>query len=468
MQTQTETKAKTKIPKKILDRRVRDENIEIEKIRGREADKGPGKKVARSKEEVRKQLRREIRQPKKKAEKPPFIILRDQKQLLAEPDPTIPEALAKSYIAQSKYGDGKIKDKGDLRQKNLYFSNVKACPREIYYKFFEPERARDYTVKGLILFDDGDRHHMNIQRRLEDAGKLQNPEGFLEIPEVGATGYYDGLINVGHENGWEICDLFEIKSKLPYACFSVMQVDYDQAQLYHFASQFSKRLKTKRKKVRNIRILYKDRAIETDDVHYAWMVKPDPERQAEILEYFRFLKFTVIDKQTLVPHPHEKSSKNCTYCRFKDWCWRGYPDKTAERKFDFEEAPLPEQEILDSAAKRFYEILQQESDIREEKKKLEPILLNYFLKTKKMLIPITEAEGLAPKQGRSTEWDLDGLRQAIGPEMFAKISKPEAKKITELIKQEFVDAAKFEQFKTYKPNKPSIYIKSIKGGENDD
>jgi len=59
------------------------------------------------------------------------------------------------------------------------------------------------------------------------------------------------------------------------------------------------------------------------------------------------------------------------------------------------------------------------------------------------------------------------LREAIGFEMFAKISKPESKKITELINKEFVDAAKFEEFKTFKPSKPSIYIKKIQGGKND-
>ena len=326
-----------------LNKRTRDENIRISEVRGRKIEVGKEVKSSITKEEVQEKLKPKLTKIKKiKAKSKPFLVLKDQQALLAERDFEIPEELAKSYLEQSKTGNGKIKDKGDLRQKNLYFSNVNNCPREIYYKFFEPERARDYTVKGLILFDDGDKHHQNIQRRLEDRGKVRNPEGFLEIPEVGATGYYDGLVNVGVENGWNLCDLLEIKSKLPYACEEIAQRDYDQAQLYHYGARYSKRLAVKRIKIRNIRILYKDRAVQTDDVHFSWMVKLDLDRQHEILEYFKWLHDIVVGKKFLSPHPFEKKSQNCTWCRFKEWCWRKYPDQIIERQVDSDEIKLPD------------------------------------------------------------------------------------------------------------------------------
>lgn len=446
--------------KKAFTKKTRDENIRIEEERRRKPpDEKPGKKI--TKEEIEQARKPKIKTIPKKEK--PFLILKEQERLLAEPDAELVEEIYKSYVEESKAGES-IRDKGDLGQKNLWFSNVGDCPREIYYKFYEPERARDYTVKGLILFDEGRRHHKNIQRRLEDRGKARNPEGFLEIPEVEATGYYDGLINVGKENGWNICDIQEIKSKLPYACGDIEQRDYDQAQLYHYAAQFSKRLKTKRIKIRNIRMFYMDRAIQTDQVYFGWMVKPDQERQQDIVSYFRFLKNTVIDGRKLVPHPLEKKSTKCTYCRFKEWCWREYPEIIEELEFDPDEIVLPDEEILNSYAKKLFEVLKKEAELKAEKKQLEPILIHYFIKMKKALLPVTINEGLAPKQGKRSSWDEEALRNAIGNDMYAKISKPDSTKITELIHREFVDAGKFEMFKKYKMNKPSIYIKKIQGG----
>lgn len=471
MEVDTLKKKKRTIKSKEFNRRTRDENIrEFEK---RTAGKKGELKIAKSetpkitKDEIRKKLKplQKMVKTEVRGKPRPFLVLKNQESLLVERDYELVEAINKSYIDESKHGQGGIKDKGDLRQKNLYFSNVGDCPREIYYKFFEPERARDYTVKGLILFDEGRAHHRNIQRRLEDRGIGRNPEGFLEIPSCGAVGYYDELVNVGSENGWIICDMGEIKSKLPYACEEVAQRDYDQAQLYHHAAQFSKRLKTKRIKIRNIRIVYKDRAIQTDEVHFSWIAKPDLDRQQQIIEYFQWLHDVVITKKFLSPHPYEKKSTKCQYCRFKDWCWRKYPDQIIEEKEEITaDIKLPEKEILDSYAKKVHEILKKEAELKAEKDKLIPILLAYFSKTKNPIYPVTVAEALAPRQSNATTWDIEGLKSAIGLEMYAKISEPKGKHITDLINREFVDAAKFEEFKKYKPKKPSIYIKKIQGG----
>ena len=456
--------------KRTLNRQTRDHNIAVSQKRKKPEESGETKKLGLSKEEIAAKLKPVSKKPPPKKEKPkPYYILKPQEQFLAERDYEIIEDLNQSYIEQSKFERGTITDKGDKRQKNLYFTSIKDCPRAIYYKFFEPERARDYTVKGLILFDDGKQHHTNIQRRLEDRGKARNPEGYLEIPEVEASGYYDQLYPIGNDNGWFLCDITEVKSKLPFACESINQDDYDQGQLYCYAAQFSKRLKTKRIKVVGVRLLYKDRAVQTEEVHFAWRVKPDLDRQREILDYLRFLKFTVIDKKTLVPHPYEKKSTKCIYCRFKEWCWREYPDVVEAREtVDLEEIKLPTQEILESHAKRLAEILRQEKDLREERKALEPILLYYFTKTETALFPLNDTEALAQKQGKSTEWDRIALREALGLELYGQIAEPKATLITDLIKREYLDTAVFEKFKKYKLNKPSVYIKKIKGETNAD
>jgi hypothetical protein len=455
----------TEAQQRELNIRLRDRNIKAGEKDKREF--GPNDQARELTKEKLERFFELRKRPFEKQEKEdyPYFVLRDQKELLFEQDEELVADVNKTYLQDAGYGDG-LKHRGDLGQKNLHFSNVKACPREIYYKFFEPERARKYTVKGLILFDDGDRHHINIQRRLEDQGKIQNPEGFLEIPEVEATGYYDGLVNIETKpNGDKICDLLEIKSKLPYACERISQIDYDQAQLYHYAAKYSKRLKSKRIKIRAIRIFYKDRAVQTDDVHFAYLVHPDLDRQQDILTYLRFLKNTVIDQKKLVPHPYEKDSTKCVYCLYRHWCWREFPEVVEERDdSDLDNVTLPEGEILESVAKHFYEILAQEKALRDEKRQLEPLLLKYFKETKRDTLPITESEALAPKVGKRTEWDEDGLLEALGPEWYARISSPKKSKITELINTHYVDAGTFEKFKNYKANKPSIYIKSINNG----
>lgn len=460
------SKEKKSFPK-FLNKRTRDENIRIAEIRKQpkpEIDK-KGKSLGLTKEQIKKKLRpleTKTKEIEKKKKEKPFLVLKAQDHFLAERDYELTEEIDKSYIEESKSGDS-LKDKGDLGQKNLNFSNVSDCPREIYYKFFEPERARDYTVKGLKLFSEGKRHHINLQRRLEDRGKARNPEGFLEIPRCGATGYYDSLINVGIENGWSICDVLEIKSKLPFACEVIAQRDYDQAQLYQYGCQFSRRLKTKKIKVRNIRILYRDRAVQTDEVDFGWMVKPDLERQHQIIEYFNWLHDVVINQQFLSLHPFERKSNKCLYCRFNAWCWREYPDKVIEEaKEDPLDMKLPEKEILDSYALKLYKIIQKESKLKEEKVQLQEVILNYLSQSKDPYYLIKGNEALAPKIGKTSVWDEKGLMEALGFEWYAKISKPENKKITALVHAEYVDTAIFERFKTYKSKKPHLYIKKIK------
>lgn len=459
------TEIKKRIPKKILNIRTRDENIRIEKLRPAskrtqvKTTEKP-KELQYTKEQVRAALERPvqvIKKPQKKAAAQ--YLLRDMEDgaMMAVPDTKIVEEINKSYQEDR---EEKLKHRGDKRQKNLYFSNTKACPRTIYYRFFQPEMARDYTAKGLILFDDGNKHHLNLQRRLEDRGVTTNPEGFVEIlPEdegFHATGYYDQIHISEDRNG-----ILEIKSKFPGACFSILQADYDQAQLYIFAAQKSKRLKAKGIKITGATLLYKDRALQTDDVHYAWTIKPDPERQHDILEYFRFLQKTVVDKKTLIPHPHERSSTACTYCVFADHCWKGIKIKENDAKILelMAASELPEKEILESAVKRYYTLLKQIKEIKKDAKVYEPILLNYFLKTQEQLIPVTTSEGIGLTQSSSTEWDSTGLAKAIGTKLYLKISHPMQGKITDLIKRQNVDAMKFELFKTKKLSKPSLGIK---------
>ena len=139
-------------------RRTRDENIrEFQRREAEKATKKPAvkkkatKKVAtKPKKDGVREIRRRLKPQKDAAEKArrPFMVLKPVKQMLAEREYELPEALAKSYLEEAGYGSESLKERGDSGQKNLRFGNVNDCPRQVHYKFFFPHRARDYTVRA--------------------------------------------------------------------------------------------------------------------------------------------------------------------------------------------------------------------------------------------------------------------------------------------------------------------------------
>jgi len=450
---------------KELTRRAREENIrEFQRRRKGEEAKAPAKKATtKPKKDGVREIRRRLRPQKDAAEKArrPFMVLKPTEKMLAEREYELPEALAKSYLEEAGYGDKSLRERGDSGQKNLQFGNVNDCPRMVNYKFFSPHRARDYTVKGLILFDDGKMHHRNIQRRLEDCGMGRKPEGYLTLPSCGAVGYYDQLINVGMDRGWRICDLAEYKTRFPYACEEIGQDAYNQGQLYHFAAKRSERLQARKIKIRNVRIMNRDRAVQTDEVHFSWMVQPDKARQTECVEYMEWLYEKVILEHYLPPQPYEPSSTDCTYCRWKDWCWHEYPEIIVSEG-ELIPVPVPDREIVESHAKRIYEILRLESELRQEKDKIAPVILTYLKEQKRPVFPVTEDVGLMPQQSRITVWDKKALIKKIGLESFALVADVKGTLVTDYIQREYVDAGMFEKVKKYKLSKPYLKIAKLK------
>ena len=457
---------------KKLNIQTRDENIAIAERRGHEVIEVPKDQIKKTlkKDEIKQQLKPVRKKPRKPKDKRPFIVLKPQEKFLAEKNNELVEELHKSYLAESRFGDG-LKHAGGKKRDSLKFGHVRSCPREVYYDFFEPERARAYTAKGLILFEEGKRHHKNIQGRLEDRRVLQGTEGYLHIEEINANGFYDGLIPVKNEDGsllydgeWQICDLFELKSKLPYAAEAIGQGDHDQAQLYHYGAKSCPRLKAKKIRVRNIRLMNRDRAIQTDEVDFSWMIKPDLDRQAEIMEFMRYLWNKIFKEKHLPPHPHERKEKPCIWCRYNEHCWRKHPMviKEAPVSDEIEAVEIPNQEILESYAKRIYSILDERKKLAEELKALELVVIAYFTKNEAKTLRVNESEVLAPKQSTLTDWNYAKLREAIGDKYYSLVSMPNARLVNHLIKTEFVDAGKFEEFKEYKKGKMSLYIKKLR------
>jgi len=440
---------------------LREKNIEAEAAKPREVDKSPGVRLEINAEDIRKRLFPEPALIKRKIN---YMVLRDQEKLLVEWDSDLYDLIVDTYINPSKHGRGALHATGDKKKKNLYMSDVSKCPREIFYAFFEPETARDYTFKGLCFFGDGNMHHEDIQSRLKTARLARNPEGYLELDDPHCTGYYDDLIHIKYDEkaGIEYCDMVEIKTKMPSAIDNVKQSDYDQAQLYHYAAQHSKRLKSKNIKIQNIVLIYKDRSLMSNKIFGTFRVQPDPDRCVDVLNYFRWLEKMVVGEKFLCAHPYERKSTKCQYCKFVEHCWAKIalpPVKLAD--VDTLIAGAADAELVDSLAQKLRELITLEKDISKEIKTLTPAFLGYMLSKKLVDIAINETEKFTVRHKNTTEWNRDFLKQKIGEKYYSFISTPNAALIKDLIKRFDADASVFEQAKTIKQSKPFLAITKI-------
>lgn len=442
-------------------KKVRDENIAIEETRKREIDKTPGIRLEINAEEIRKRL---FPEPILKQRKINYMVLRDQEELLVEWDSDLYDLIVDTYVNPSKHGRGALRATGDKKKKNLYMSDVSKCPREIFYSFFEPETARDYTFKGLCFFGDGNMHHEDVQSRLKTAKLARNPEGYLELDDPHCTGFYDELIHLGFDEKTEAeyCDMVEIKTKMPGAIDNVKQADYDQAQLYHYAAQHSKRLKSKNIKIKNIVIIYKDRSLMSNRIFGTFKVQPDPDRCVDVLNYFRWLEKVVVGEKFLCVHPFERKSTKCQFCKFVEHCWAKIalpPVKLAD--VDKLLAGAADVELVDSLAQKLRELTMLQKDIKKEIETLTPAFLGYMLSKGLVDIAINETEKFVVRRRNTTEWNNEFLKKEMGEKFYSFISVPNAALINDFIKRFNADASVFEQAKTLKQSKPFLAIAKI-------
>jgi CRISPR/Cas system-associated exonuclease Cas4 (RecB family) len=389
-------------------------------------------------------------------------MLKPQQAMKLTPDPELLESIYSSYRSESRHRDnGTIVEKGDLKQKNLWVTDGKRCPREVWYKFHRPEKARPYTVKGLILFADGKLVHKDLQLRLEMIRKADHPGGYLRDPELDVSGYYDDLIILGHENGWTLCDILEIKTKFP-SDMEPDQDDYDQDQYYLWMANFSDWLREHRIKIIGGRLAYKDRSLMSDDVYRCWRIERDDDRIAEIRNYFRKLKKVVEGRKTPL-RPFERDSTDCTYCKMSEFCWKGIPRPTAPIFKPDETAEKPEQELVDSAAGNYLRLKDEERAVKEALDRARDIIMRYLRATGLSSIPVNGQE-IIREQARRTELNDEYLLETLG-DKWLLIASPNMKRIQAAIKDGQIDAGILEQAKIVSFEE-RLRIKKMKGEKN--
>jgi CRISPR/Cas system-associated exonuclease Cas4 (RecB family) len=374
-------------------------------------------------------------------------LLRDQDTHLATPDPELVEAVYESFRAESRHGHG-LKEKGDKKRDHLWATDIRYCPRKVYYDFTNPSKAREYTVKGLMLMEDGNLHHKDIQRRLEERRKADHPGGFLEDAELGVTAYYDDLYIVGHKNRWLLCDILEIKRKFGKDIQAIDQADYDQLQYYIWMAQFSKWLESHRIRILGGRLLYSDRAIMTDEVYSAWRVEKDEKRIEEIRDYIKNLKLAIAEK-TIPRRPFERESLSCVYCRYNDFCWRGIPTAVAPAFSASETAERPEKELVDSMALNYIKLKKEAAELEKQIGEAREIIKKYFAATGLSEIPVGD-KAIVRSQIKRFSLDAAYLFDTLPREVWTGIVSPDLKKMKAAIKDGSLDPEAFERSKVYR------------------
>lgn len=369
---------------------------------------------------------------------------------LTRDHPLIKE-LVGSYRDEWQHRSGQ-RDKEKRRY--FYMSDVSKCDREIYYCFLHPEHKRTIADKTLIFFRHGNLYHEEAQSRLKKVGLVDNSRDLeygLEDWEIEATGRLDNFIT---ENGG--LAIAELKSKNPYG-FNVeepVEAEMDQLQWYMSSAKKSKNLK-KRNILDYGYILYLERGEISDFPILGWKISYDPERVEIIRERFTKLGKVIADKK-IPKRPYERDSIKCQYCRFKEYCWRGVPVAAVPEFLPDDSIATPEQEIVESAEKRYVELKKEISEREKELKDIYAIIMRYFKST-----GIEETEKLKHIFSKSTSLDKEYLLSKLKTEWHL-IATPQAKLIQKAIKDGVVDPEVFERAKKVE-FRDSI---RIKGGIN--
>ena len=382
-------------------------------------------------------------------------VLKSQTELKAVPDAELRDLILQTYRSESRHGHEVISEKGDAGRKNLWVTDLRRCPREVYYKFYEPSKAREYTEKGLVIFADGKLHHKDLQWRLEHVRLADHPGGYLKDPELGVTGYYDDLVFVGNEDDFKVYDILEIKTKLSGAATSIDQADYDQDQYYQYMAQFSDWLNGHRIRIRGGRLAYKDKSHMSDEVYFCYRLERDDARIAEIRNYFRWLKEEIVDKKQIPSRPYEYESTECTYCLFRDFCWQGIVIPSKPAFIADESTEPPEQELVDSMASHYLKMREAKVEAETEMKKAEAVLMKYFKATGQGSLAVADKQIM---RSLTKHTELDGeflfaelskqtknLRQLLN--LWKALTAPKASLIQQAIKDGKIDAGLFEQAK---------------------
>lgn len=340
---------------------------------------------------------------------------------------TIEQVVLKDDAERSKYHQGP--------RDHFWASDVFKCKRQLFYEFKDvPKKALD--ARALLIFKAGDAFHDLVKNYLWRSGILRAEEARLPEKareELNLTGRFDAMVSSTPEGDRE---LVEIKS------------------ISHFG--FEDMIEPKEEWVGQLMIYMHYLAVKKGVIFAInkntsemkqWPIEYNEAIFEKVKGYFlEVAKFIKEDKES--DRPYARDSWQCGYCKFNGHCWRDCPiPEPPAFKIDATIEP-PSQEILESAINTFCSLDGQIKEFKKEHDAAKEVIERYF-KTNTEKTVSNSAYIIERIQRQNIDFDIEKLRQGLGPEKFALISKPSSTMIKQALKDGLVDPTVVEKAKSY-------------------
>lgn len=318
---------------------------------------------------------------------------------------------------------------------HFWASDVFKCKRQLFYEFKDaPKKALD--ARALLIFRAGDSFHELVKNYLWRTGILRQEEARLPETarqELNLTGRFDALVSTTLEGERELCEIKSISH------FGFEDLDEPKPEWVAQLTIYMHYLNVKRGIIFAIN--------KNTSEMKQWEVIYNPEVFAKIKEYF--LDVAKYVKENKEPdRPYARDSWQCGYCKFNGHCWRDCPIPEAPAFKVDETIEPPSQEILESAINTYCSLDEQIKLLKKDYEAAKEIIERYFkTNTEKTVSNLTYT--IERIQRQNTDYDIDKLRQGLGPEKFALISKPSSTMIKQALKESLIDPTVVEKAKTY-------------------
>lgn len=339
----------------------------------------------------------------------------------------IEEIVLKDEAERSKYRNGP--------RDHFWASDVFKCKRQLFYEFKDVPK-KELEARALLVFKAGDAFHDLVKNYFWRTGILRQEEARLPEKareELNLTGRFDAMVSTTPEGERELC---EIKS-ISYFGFEDMIEPKEEwiGQLMIYMHYLGVK--------RGVIFAINKNTSEMKQ----WSIDYDEKVFEKVKDYFLAVaKFVKEDKEP--DRPYARDSWQCGYCKFAAYCWRDCPIPEAPAFKIDETIEPPSQEILESAINTFCNLDEQIKDLKKEYDAAKEILERYF-KTNTERTVSNEKYIIERIQRQNVDYDPEKLRQGLGPEKFALISKPSSTMIKQALKDSLVDPTVIEKAKSY-------------------